>query len=157
MHTLGACFAFPFNSWVAQCWHLWAVWYRLPRLWQLPFASLRLLHPFRWLHPYGVFPPNNAGPASRCSLLVEVSWDRKRWHEVDFHYSPSQRAMSPPRFVAPHHPRGDQAVIYETFGHEPDEPDQQHVGAVRSVQLRHAAGGHVLAQRVVRGARARSS
>src|SRR5690606_31158666 len=61
VHTAGAGMAFIFNSWVAQSWHLWSSWYRLPPILQLPFHFIRLMHPFRWLHPYGVFPPNT-GP-----------------------------------------------------------------------------------------------
>jgi hypothetical protein len=117
MHTLGAIFAFPFNSWLGQSWHLWAFWYQLPRWCQLPVTFIRHLHPFRWLHPYGVFPPNVA-PGVKVSLLVEVTWDKKTWHELRFRFSPSSET-SPPKFVAPHHPRGDQAVIYDTFGLNP--------------------------------------
>lgn len=117
MHTFGAIMALPFNSWLGQSWHLWAFWYQLPKWCQFPFTFVRLLHPFRWLHPYGVFPPN-VSPGVKMSLLVEVTWDKKTWHELRFQFSPS-REDSPPRFVAPHHPRGDQAVIYDTFGLNP--------------------------------------
>jgi hypothetical protein len=113
-HTLGALLAFPFNSWLGQSWHSWAYWYQLPRALQPLFEALRLLHPFRWLHPYGVFPPNNT-PAVKMVPLFEVSWDGKSWHELGFRYSPSH-SHSPPRFIAPHHPRTDQALIYDTFG-----------------------------------------
>jgi hypothetical protein len=117
MHTLGAIMALPFNSWLGQSWHLWAFWYQLPKWCQFPFTFVRLLHPFRWLHPYGVFPPN-VSPGVKMSLLVEVTWDKKTWHELRFRFSPS-REDSPPKFVSPHHPRGDQAVIYDTFGLNP--------------------------------------
>jgi len=117
LHTPFAALAFIFNSWVAQSWHLWTVWFRLPPLMQLPMHFVRLLHPFRWLHPYGVFPPNT-GPGVKVSLLVEVTWDKQTWHEVDFQFSPNAPHSSP-RFLAPYHPRGDQAVIYETFGLNP--------------------------------------
>ncbi|HMJ15187.1 MAG TPA: lipase maturation factor family protein [Polyangiaceae bacterium] len=117
VHTFCAGAAILFNSWLGQSWHLWAFWYQLPR-WVQPFVSfVRFMHPFRWLHPYGVFPPNTT-PAVKMTLLVEVSWDKQSWHELEFHYSPSN-PQSPPRFVAPHHPRGDQAVIYDTFGLNP--------------------------------------
>ena len=76
------------------------------------------MHPFRWLHPYGVFPPN-IGPASRCSLLVEVSWDRQELAREAIPLLAVSNARSAPLFIAPHHPRGDQAVIYETFGMNP--------------------------------------
>lgn len=114
LHTLGALAALPFNSWLGQSWHTWAYWYQLPRAVQPVLGFLRLLHPFRWLHPYGVFPPNNA-PAVKMVPVFEVSWDEKSWHELEFRYSVSH-SHSAPRFIAPHHPRGDQALIYDTFG-----------------------------------------
>jgi|SoiMethySBSTD1v2_1073268.scaffolds.fasta_scaffold07836_4 lipase maturation factor len=113
-HTLAALMTFPFNSWLAQGWHLWAFWYQLPRVCQLPFTLLRALQPFRWVHPYGVFPPNN-GPAVKITVLVEVTWDKKVWHELPFKFAPSHPS-TPPHVVAPHHPRGEQAIIYDTFG-----------------------------------------
>ncbi len=117
LHTVAAVFAFPFNSWIAQSWHLWAFWYRLKWPLQLPFHFLRFMHPLRWVHPYGVFPPNNQ-PGVKVTLVVEATWDREHWEELELAYSPS-KPTSPPRFVAPHHPRGDQAVIYDTFGLNP--------------------------------------
>ena len=114
VHALGALAALPFNSWLGQSWHTWAYWYQLPRVVQPLFSLLRGLHPFRWLHPYGVFPPNNT-PAVKMVPVFEVSWDGQRWHELEFRYSVSH-ARSAPRFIAPHHPRGDQALIYDTFG-----------------------------------------
>ena len=117
VHSLGALVVFPFNSWIGQSWTLWSYWYQLPRWVQVPLGFFQWLHPFRWLHPYGVFPPNNQ-PSAKISLLLEVTWDHAQWHEVEFKYAPSN-AHSKPHFVAPHHPRGDQAVIYDTFGLNP--------------------------------------
>jgi hypothetical protein len=114
VHTWATQFAFPFNSWLGQSWSLWSVWYRLPRVFQPLFAFFRLLHPFRWLHPYGVFPPNNQ-PGVKLTLVPEVSWDGQTWHEMHFKFAPTHE-KSRPHFVAPHHPRGDQAIIYDTFG-----------------------------------------
>ncbi|HTV22737.1 MAG TPA: lipase maturation factor family protein, partial [Polyangiaceae bacterium] len=114
LHTLGALAALPFNSWLGQSWHSWAYWYQLPRVVQPCIELLRLLHPFRWLHPYGVFPPNNTPPVKMVPLF-EVTWDDQTWHELEFRHSVSH-AHSAPGFIAPHHPRGDQALIYDTFG-----------------------------------------
>jgi hypothetical protein len=114
IHTLAALATFPFNSWLAQGWHLWAFWYQLPRFVQIPLDFIRLLHPLRWVHPYGVFPPNTT-PGVKITVLVEVTWDKKQWHEVTFKFAPSN-PKSAPHFVAPHHPRGEQAIIYDTFG-----------------------------------------
>lgn len=149
MHTLGAAFVFPFNSWIGQSWHLWSTWFRLPPWMQLPFHFYRFLHPFRWLHPYGVFPPNTY-PGVKMSLLVEVSWDGKEWKEVEFEYSPSH-PMSAPRFVAPHHPRGDQAVIYETFGLNPTSLISGMVGPYDPYAYGVQPAATVLLQRILEG------
>jgi hypothetical protein len=117
IHMFGVSVVFIFNSWVGQSWSLWAYWYQLPRWVQVPLEFFRLLHPFRWLHPYGVFPPNNQ-PAVKITLLMEVTWDRERWEPIEFRYSPTHPG-SEPKFISPHHPRGDQAVIYDTFGLNP--------------------------------------
>jgi hypothetical protein len=114
VHTLSTLVVFPFNSWLGQSWHVWSLWYRFPRFLQPLFTFYRLMHPFRWLHPYGVFPPNNQ-PGVKLSLVPEVTWDGEKWHELHFKYAPTNE-KSAPHFVAPHHPRGDQAIIYDTFG-----------------------------------------
>lgn len=148
-HTLGALMTLPFNSWVAQIWHCWSFWYRMPRVAQLPFAVLRQLHPFRWLHPYGVFPPNVA-PSVKISLLVEVSWDNETWHEEEFTYSPSN-PRSAPTFVAPHHARGDQAVIYETFGLNPTSLMSSIVGPWDPAAFGAHPAANALVQRITEG------
>jgi hypothetical protein len=117
VHSLAALCVLPWNSWLGQSWMLWSAWYQLPRWALIPLWFFQWLHPFRWLHPYGVFPPNNQ-PGAKVALLLELSWDLAQWHEVEFKYAPSHE-RSKPRFVAPHHPRGDQAVIYDTFGLNP--------------------------------------
>ncbi|MFI5307886.1 MAG: lipase maturation factor family protein [Polyangiales bacterium] len=150
VHTFCVCLAFPFNSWVAQSWHLWSFWYRLPRVLQLPFDFVRFMHPFRWLHPYGVFPPNTS-PGVKICLLVEVTWDNEHWEEVDFHYSVSN-PKSPPKFIAPHHPRGDQAVIYETFGLNPTSLISSIVGPWDPYSYGSQPAANTLAQRITEGA-----
>jgi hypothetical protein len=149
VHTLGAIIVFPANSWVGQNWHLWATWFRFPVWLRWPIAFFRLLHPFRWLHPYGVFPPNTY-PGVKISLLVEVSWDEKQWHELEFEFSPSN-PMSRPKFIAPYHPRGDQAVIYETFGLNPTSLISSTAGPWEPYSYGTQPAANVLLQRVLEG------
>jgi hypothetical protein len=149
IHTIGCLFVLPFNSWVGQSWHLWSSWFRLKPIYQLPFSFFRALHPFRWLHPYGVFPPNTY-PGVKVSLLVEVTWDQQTWHEVDFNYSPSNTA-SAPKFVSPYHPRGDQAVIYETFGLNPTSLISGMVGPWDPYSYGTQPAANVLVQCIVEG------
>ncbi|HEY6555826.1 MAG TPA: lipase maturation factor family protein [Polyangiaceae bacterium] len=149
VHSLCACAAFLFNSWLGQSWHLWAFWYQLPR-WVQPFLQfVRTLHPFRWLHPYGVFPPNST-PAVKITLMIEATWDKQTWHELEFHYSASN-PKSPPRFVAPHHPRGDQAIIYDTFGLNPTSLLSSVLGAYSPYPFAARAPANSFCQSVLRG------
>jgi hypothetical protein len=117
LHTLCSGVALIFNTWISHSWHLWTFWYQLPRWVQPVFAFFRAVHPFHFVHAYGVFPPYTP-PGAKMTLLAEVTWDDKQWHELEFHYSPTN-PQSPPRFIAPHHPRTDQALIYESLGLTP--------------------------------------
>jgi hypothetical protein len=115
IHTFGALLAFPLNSYCSQQWLFWTWTMQLrPQFLAWPWKFYRALQPLRWLHAYGVFPPRSAAPV-KCVVVFQVSWDGETWHECDFKYCPSN-PTSAPRFAAPHHPRGDQAMIYETFG-----------------------------------------
>jgi hypothetical protein len=149
VHTAASCITFWFNSWLAQSWHLWTIWYRLPLYLSWPISVLRALHPFRWVHPYGVFPPNTQ-VSVKMSLLVEVTWDEKTWHELQFQFSPSN-SHSAPKFVAPHHPRGDQAVIYETFGLNPTSLISSTLGPYEPYAYAASPAARVLVQLLTAG------
>jgi hypothetical protein len=101
------------------------------------------------LHPYGVFAPNNQ-PSVKLSLLVEASWDGQQWDELEFRYSPSS-AKSAPKFVAPHHPRGDQATIYEAFGLNWTSLISSVVGPFDPYAFGAQSAASVLAQRILEG------
>jgi hypothetical protein len=107
------------------------------------------MHPFRWLHPYGVFPPNTY-PGVKMTLSVQVSWDGQAWQELPFRWTPT-RADSPPRFVAPHHPRGDQALMYETFGLNPTSLVNSTLGPFDPYSYGTAPGAQTLLQRILEG------
>lgn len=115
LHTFGALIAFPFNSFLANSWMYWPVLLRAkPRLLLAPIALIRALHPLRWLHTYGVFPPKT--PAGvKGVVVIEGTWDGEHWKELHPPISPSH-PESAPKFVAPFHHRNDQALVYETFG-----------------------------------------
>jgi hypothetical protein len=114
LHLLGALIALPFNSWVGQHWHHWVYFQRAPAWLTFPIDFYRFFHALRWVHPFGVFPPKTQ-PGIRTVPIVEVSSDGERWKEVEYPLA-CTRPESAPRFISPHHARGDQAVIYETFG-----------------------------------------
>ena len=115
LQTLGAVLCFPFNSYFAHGWHQWVVWFSLKHAWmRAPAAFYRALHPLRWLHPYGVFPPKSMADV-RCVMVAEVSWDREHWHELEYKFA-SSKASAIPGFIAPYHARWDQSVVYMGFG-----------------------------------------
>ncbi len=112
---IGGLVYFPFNSWCTQAWIYW------PSISQIRFPPLRwilnfyrALAPFRIIHAYGVFPPES-GPPVKWVPIIEGTQDGKEWKEYQYRYTPSQPS-SPPKFVAPHHPRLDHAIFYESFG-----------------------------------------
>jgi hypothetical protein len=115
LHTIGAILSFPFNSFCGNSWMLWSFWLRIrPKFLAWPIDAIRLLHPLRWLHAYGVFPPNSV-PGVKMVPVMEVTWDGKEWFSLKHKFSPTEET-SRPKFCAPHHARLDQALIYEVFG-----------------------------------------
>ncbi|MFZ6181460.1 lipase maturation factor family protein [Nannocystis pusilla] len=115
LHTFGALLCLPLNTWASFTWTLWPWWERaLPRALRWPIAVFRGLQPLRWLHAYGVFPPRSA-PAIKMSPALEVTWDETRWYTLTPRWWPTLES-SPPRWVAPHHPRFDHAIVYEATG-----------------------------------------
>ncbi len=150
VHTLAALIAFPFNSFCAQSWQYWTVLLRFrPRILTWPFHALRILQPFRVVHPFGVFPPKTM-PGVRGIPLIEVSDDGVTYRECPHQYSPTG-PTSAPCFVAPHHPRGDQVAVYEGFGLGDSSVMHSLVGSGNPYGYTKHTGAYVLAQRILEG------
>ena len=117
---------FVMNSWINLSWAHWSGVYRL----KLPFAlrwsqwyasALRCLQQFRLVHGYGVFPPQSS-PPQRWAVVYEGSDDGGlTWKRYEYAYYLSG-PRTPPRFIAPYHPRLDHAVFYYSFGSAGDGP-----------------------------------
>ena len=103
----------PFNTWVARSWTEWPVWGALAGLPSRIVAVLRGAMPFRTVHAYGVFPPR-IGPPLKFLPVLEGTRDGVTWETFEYRFMPSTE-RSRPRFVAPHCPRLDHAVLYEGF------------------------------------------
>lgn len=115
VHTLLAALTFPFNTFCAHTWMNWSQWSRVrPRFLTWPLALSRAAHPFRVVHAYGVFPPQSPPPV-KFTPVAEATWDNERWETLVYPYYPTLET-SPPKFIAPHHERFDQAVVYDGIG-----------------------------------------
>lgn len=109
---------FPFNSWCTRSWPHWPFWENVRnRAVRAVVAAARALAPFRVVHSYGVFPPQTI-PGVKFVPLIEATRDGVTWHEYHYRFYPCAET-SPPRFVAPHHPRWDHYVLYDGLGHHP--------------------------------------
>ncbi|MGB7441856.1 MAG: lipase maturation factor family protein [Coleofasciculaceae cyanobacterium] len=112
---IGGLLYFPFNSWCSQTWLYWPSTLKIDNPWLVKLLNFyRALAPFRLLHAYGVFPPHSS-PGIRLVPIVEGTEDGRVWQEYHYRYMTSTES-SPPRFVAPFHPRLDHGVFYEAFG-----------------------------------------
>jgi len=149
LHLLGGAMAFALNSFCGQAWLHWPVFLRMPAPLRAIITLFRLLHPFRFFHPFGVFPPKVL-PGVKCVPIVEASWDGETWRELPHRFSPTT-ATSTPRFIAPHHPRGDQAVVYETFGLNDTSMFHNIVGGGTPYTFTKLSGAHALLQRLMEG------
>lgn len=113
---------FPLNSWVTQSFVQWNAdrfsW-RRPWLDKL-LAGLRLFNRLRLVGAYGVFPPNTSAPIKLVPVL-EGSHDGQSWTPIPWRFMPVGET-SPPRFIAPHHPRLDHSCIYVGLGLNEADP-----------------------------------
>jgi hypothetical protein len=115
---VGGAMHLQFNSWVGMGWLHWPTVARpLRRRWLAGLTGLyRALTPLRLVHAYGVFDPQSA-PAVRRTPIIEGSRDGVTWRAYEYSYQTSA-AHSPCPAVAPHHPRLDHAVFYESHGYD---------------------------------------
>lgn len=105
---------FPANSWVNLSLPYWPAWDRIKLLSGL-CSGLRKIAPLRTVSAYGVFGPTPAPPQRWVPVYQGSNDDGLTWHDYIFQYYPTND-MSPPCFVAPHHPRLDHSLVYDSIG-----------------------------------------
>ena len=148
--ALGGLLNLPFNSWCTLTWLHWPslLRIRLPGVQPL-LAFYRALLRFRLVHSYGVFPPTSSPPI-RWVPVIEGSRDGVTWLPYEYWYMTTTET-TPPRFVAPHHPRFDHAIFYESYGTNDTNFVWSTMGNCNPYDFTHASGLECILQRLLEG------
>ncbi len=148
--AIGGLVNLPFNSWCTFTWLHWPSGnkVRLPILRSI-LAFYRTLIRFRFVHAYGVFPPQSAPPI-RWVPVIEGTADGKTWHSYEYRYMVTTET-APPRFVAPYHPRLDHALFYEAYGFTDSNFTCSIIGAGNPYDFSHSGWMACLVQRLLEG------
>ena len=150
MLAVGGLLNLPVNSWCTQTWLYWPSLMRI----RLPGSQVflrfyRLLSRFRVVHAYGVFPPKSSPPIHWVPI-IEGSQDGVEWLTYEYRYMTTTET-TPPRFVAPYHPRLDHAIFYESYGTNDANFVWSALGANNPHDFSHTTGAHSLMQRILEG------
>lgn len=148
--AVGGLVNLPFNSWCTFTWLHWPSGQkiRLPLLGSI-LAFYRKLIRFRLVHAYGVFPAQSSPPI-RWVPVIEGTENGLTWHPYEYRYMITTE-RTPPRFVAPYHPRLDHGVFYEAFGTNESGFTSSIIGAGNPYDFSHSAWMACLVQRLLEG------
>ncbi|XP_007439833.2 lipase maturation factor 2, partial [Python bivittatus] len=75
---------------------------------------------YQLANSYGLF-RRMTGVAGRPEVVVEGSYDKETWTEIEFMYKPGN-VSAPPPIVAPHQPRLDWQMWFAALGHHTHSP-----------------------------------
>jgi hypothetical protein len=149
---LSGLLCLPFNSWCTQAWMYWPSLVQAKQRWVRALAAyFRALVPFRVVHSYGVFPAASRAPL-RWVECIEGSNDGETWLPYEYRFQPTVPA-SRPRFVAPHHPRLDHNVFYDSFGGTLNSFVESVFSVGNPYYFRRRPEPHIAAQRLLEGSR----
>jgi hypothetical protein len=147
---VGGLLYLPFNSWCTQSWLYWPPLAYVKQSWlQRLIAFYRGLAPWRVVHAYGVFPPNSSPPI-KWIPIIEGTADGKEWKAYHYRFLPSSPS-SPPRFIAPYHPRLDHNIFYEAFGSGLANFTEPIFSIGNPYHFAHTSGVNAIVQRLLEG------
>jgi Lipase maturation factor len=147
---VGGILHFPFNSWCTFTWLHWPSALHLrPGLVAALLGVYRALIRFRLVHAYGVFSKDST-PPMRLIPVIEGSRDGVHWEAYEYRYFTTTE-RTPPRFVAPYHPRFDHAIFYDSFGINDANFLWSVMGAGNPYEFKHASALEAVLQRLLEG------
>ncbi|XP_029471161.1 lipase maturation factor 2 [Rhinatrema bivittatum] len=89
-------------------------------LWPAVHHMHNAVDQYQLVNSYGLF-RRMTGVGGRPEVVVEASYDRKAWKEIEFMYKPGNVSGLPP-IVAPHQPRLDWQMWFAALGHHTQSP-----------------------------------
>ncbi|XP_066448310.1 lipase maturation factor 2 isoform X2 [Eleutherodactylus coqui] len=90
------------------------------QLWPSVHRMFKAVDDYQLVNSYGLF-RRMTGVGGRPEVIVEGSYDKETWTEIEFMYKPGN-VSAPPRIVTPHQPRLDWQMWFAALGHHSQSP-----------------------------------
>ncbi|XP_042647817.1 LOW QUALITY PROTEIN: lipase maturation factor 2, partial [Tyto alba] len=90
------------------------------KLWPGIHQMFNAVERFQVVNSYGLF-RRMTGVGGRPEVVLEGSYDKQTWTEIEFMYKPGNVSAAPP-VVAPHQPRLDWQMWFAALGHHSSSP-----------------------------------
>ncbi|NXS69267.1 LMF2 factor, partial [Pandion haliaetus] len=90
------------------------------KLWPGIHQMFNAVERFQVVNSYGLF-RRMTGVGGRPEVVLEGSYDKQTWTEIEFMYKPGNVSMAPP-VVAPHQPRLDWQMWFAALAHHSSSP-----------------------------------
>uniref|UniRef100_A0A8C3B9D8 Lipase maturation factor n=1 Tax=Cairina moschata TaxID=8855 RepID=A0A8C3B9D8_CAIMO len=90
------------------------------KLWPGIHHMFNAVERFQVVNSYGLF-RRMTGVGGRPEVVLEGSYDKQTWTEIEFMYKPGNVSAAPP-LVAPHQPRLDWQMWFAALGHHSSSP-----------------------------------
>ncbi|XP_073435385.1 lipase maturation factor 2 [Dendrobates tinctorius] len=90
------------------------------QLWPSLHRMFKAVDEYQLVNSYGLF-RRMTGVGGRPEVVVEGSYDKQTWTEIEFMYKPGN-VSAPPPIITPHQPRLDWQMWFAALGHHTQSP-----------------------------------
>ncbi|XP_073508695.1 lipase maturation factor 2 [Phyllobates terribilis] len=90
------------------------------QLWPSVHRMFKAVDEYQLVNSYGLF-RRMTGVGGRPEVVVEGSYDKQTWTEIEFMYKPGN-VSAPPPIITPHQPRLDWQMWFAALGHHTHSP-----------------------------------